>query len=64
MRRRGFVVCLEARPETIAARLAESSEHVSERPLLQGGAMPANVTRPAAGACTGVPAGTAMSKPI
>lgn len=37
MRRRGFVVCLEAQPETIAARLASSEAHISERPLLAGG---------------------------
>jgi shikimate kinase len=36
MRRRGFIVCLEARPETIAARLAASEAHISERPLLGG----------------------------
>jgi shikimate kinase len=35
MRRRGFVVCLDARPETIAARIADSGAHISERPLLQ-----------------------------
>ncbi|HXK34190.1 MAG TPA: shikimate kinase [Dehalococcoidia bacterium] len=37
MRQRGFVVCLDARPETIAARIAQSGEHISERPLLAGG---------------------------
>ena len=37
MRRRGFLVCLEARPETIAARITNDSRHISERPLLQGG---------------------------
>lgn len=36
MRARGFVVCLDARPETIAERITKSSSHVSERPLLQG----------------------------
>lgn len=36
MGRRGFVVCLEARPETIAARVASGAE-VPERPLLAGG---------------------------
>jgi len=36
MRRRGFVVCLEARPETILGRLRASGADVSERPLLQG----------------------------
>ncbi len=34
MRRHGFVVCLDARPETIASRIADSSAHISERPLL------------------------------
>ncbi len=37
MKKRGFVVCLEARPETIAERLRDSNAHISERPLLQGG---------------------------
>ena len=32
----GFIVCLDARPETIAARIADSTRHVSERPLLVG----------------------------
>jgi shikimate kinase len=36
MRRRGFVACLDARVDTIAARLLHSEAHVSERPLLQG----------------------------
>lgn len=36
MRRRGFVVCLEARPETVLERLRASGADVSERPLLQG----------------------------
>ena len=36
MRRRGFVVCLDARIETIANRILSSDAHVSERPLLQG----------------------------
>ena len=36
MHRRGFVVCLDARPETIAARITDSGAHVSERPLLEG----------------------------
>lgn len=36
MRRRGFVVCLDARVETIANRILSSDAHVSERPLLQG----------------------------
>lgn len=36
MRRRGFVVALDARPETIAARIADSGKHVSDRPLLAG----------------------------
>jgi shikimate kinase len=35
MRRKGFVVCLDARPDTIARRVAESGAHISERPLLQ-----------------------------
>ncbi len=37
MRRDGFVVCLEAQPETIVKRIAESGGHASERPLLAGG---------------------------
>jgi shikimate kinase len=37
MRRRGFVACLDARPETIAARIADSGRRVSDRPLLGGG---------------------------
>lgn len=37
MRERGFIVCLRARPETIAERVATSGAHVSERPLLAGG---------------------------
>jgi shikimate kinase len=36
MRERGWVVCLEARPDTIAARIRQSSAHVSERPLIAG----------------------------
>ena len=36
MRRRGFIVCLDARPETIAARVHTVTD-VSERPLLAGG---------------------------
>lgn len=36
MRRRGFIACLEARPETILRRLRESDADVSERPLLEG----------------------------
>lgn len=36
MRRSGFVVCLDARPETIAARLSRPEAPVSDRPLLQG----------------------------
>ncbi|MEX2247030.1 MAG: shikimate kinase [Dehalococcoidia bacterium] len=36
MRSRGFIVCLDARPETIAARIQSSGAHVSERPLLAG----------------------------
>jgi shikimate kinase len=34
MRRKGFLVSLEARPETIAARIADSGTRVSDRPLL------------------------------
>jgi shikimate kinase len=37
MRRNGFIVCFDARPETIAARIQDSTQHVSERPLLAGG---------------------------
>lgn len=37
MRRKGFVVCLDARTETIAARVQDSAVHISERPLLAGG---------------------------
>jgi shikimate kinase len=36
MRRRGFVVCLEAQPETILERLKDAGMSVSERPLLEG----------------------------
>jgi len=36
MRARGFVVCLEARPDTIAARIRQSSPSASDRPLLKG----------------------------
>lgn len=36
MRRDAFIVCLDARPETIAKRILESGAHVSERPLLEG----------------------------
>lgn len=36
MKERGFVACLDARPETIAARIADSGDRVSERPLLTG----------------------------
>jgi len=35
MRERGFIVCLEARPDTIAARIRQSGG-ASERPLLRG----------------------------
>jgi shikimate kinase len=35
MRERGFVVCLEARPDTIAARIRQTGR-ISERPLLKG----------------------------
>ena len=34
MHRRGFVVCLDARPETILARISAAGEDASERPLL------------------------------
>jgi len=37
MRRKGFIVCFDARPETIAARLQDSTRHISERPLLGDG---------------------------
>jgi shikimate kinase len=37
MSRGGFLVCLEARPDTIAARISELGASVSERPLLAGG---------------------------
>ncbi|MDE3097314.1 MAG: shikimate kinase [Chloroflexota bacterium] len=37
MRRRGFVVCLDATPETIAQRIVKPGGHISERPLLAGG---------------------------
>jgi len=36
MRRAGFVVSLDARPETIAWRIQQSGTHVSDRPLLEG----------------------------
>lgn len=36
MRARGYIVCLDARPETIAARVLRSSGHASERPLIAG----------------------------
>jgi shikimate kinase len=37
MRKRGFVVCLEARPETILSRITISGDgQVSDRPLLAG----------------------------
>ena len=37
MHRRGFVACLDARPETILERLRKAGAEASERPLLQGG---------------------------
>ena len=37
MRRRGFVACLDARPETILERLRKAGTDASERPLLTGG---------------------------
>ena len=36
MRRRGFIVCLDARIETINERILASGDHVSDRPLLTG----------------------------
>jgi shikimate kinase len=36
MRDNGFVVLLEATPETIVRRLLQSDTHISERPLLAG----------------------------
>jgi shikimate kinase len=36
MRERGFIVCLEARADTIAARIRQSSPSASDRPLLKG----------------------------
>ncbi len=36
MKRRGFVVCLEARPDTIMVRLAKPGGRISDRPLLAG----------------------------
>lgn len=36
MKQRGFIACLDARPETIAARIADSGDRVSDRPLLAG----------------------------
>jgi shikimate kinase len=44
MRARGFIVCLDARPETIARRILDSKSHVSERPLLQGADPLAKIT--------------------
>lgn len=37
MHRRGFIACLDARPETIFERLQKVGADTSERPLLQGG---------------------------
>lgn len=37
MHRRGFVACLDARPETIVERLQKAGPEASERPLLHGG---------------------------
>ena len=37
MRAKGFIACLDARPDTIAERIRSSSAHISERPLLAGG---------------------------
>jgi shikimate kinase len=36
MKLRGFIACLDARPDTIAARIADSGDRVSDRPLLTG----------------------------
>jgi shikimate kinase len=36
MKARGFVVCLEARPDTILSRVTISGDRVSDRPLLAG----------------------------
>jgi shikimate kinase len=36
MKARGFVACLDARPETIAERVRTSAGHITERPLLAG----------------------------
>ncbi len=36
MRRSGFIVALDARPETILYRIEESRGHISDRPLLEG----------------------------
>jgi shikimate kinase len=36
MRNRGFVVCLDARPDTILSRIRQPGHHVSDRPLLAG----------------------------
>lgn len=44
MKERGFIVCLDARVETIANRLLASDAHVSERPLLQGADPLARIT--------------------
>jgi shikimate kinase len=45
MRARGFVVCLDARVQTIADRLLTSDAHVSERPLLAGPDPLASITK-------------------
>lgn len=37
MRKNSFIIALDARPETIAARIKASDAHISERPLLAGG---------------------------
>jgi shikimate kinase len=36
MKDRGFIVCLEARPDTILSRVSVSGDRVSDRPLLGG----------------------------
>jgi shikimate kinase len=42
MRKRGFIVCLEARPDTILSRINISGDHVSDRPML-GGSSPSRI---------------------
>lgn len=45
MRNRGFIVCLDARVDTIGERLLSSESHASERPLLQGPEPLAKITQ-------------------